>query len=518
MRKSIEMNIMSERMNVLLILTDQQRADHLSCAGNPDLKTPNLDRFASEGIRFTNAYCANPMCMPNRSTIFTGKYPSIHGVRCNGINLNPDIPTFTQSLLDSGYHTCSFGKIHLNWYGTPWSRKHFSYEMLIPFIYTPKDKQKPLPKPYYGLDEVELTVGHGDAVGGHYLDWIEEKAPEYLKLIKTRATKLFDQILFESPIPEDLYQTSYITEKMISFLERYSEGKYGDKPFFVHCSFPDPHHPVCPPGKYQEMYNPDNIEISSTLNEIEKLYNHEVLKNYVNIYPRTRLRETNEEEVRKFQAYTYGALSLIDRGVGQILAALNSLGLEKNTMVIFSSDHADLMGDHGLLLKGPAHFQGLIKVPFIWKVPGMTKAGAITDSLVSSIDIPITILNLLNVKSKLQPTGMQGYDITPILKEPSVKIRDHCIIEEDEDAHKSTKQKIYRNLRVRTMVIEDYRITFYQGWEGIGDLFDLKNDPHEQNNLWHDKNFREVRDKLMYKMFHEILDLQDQFPKKQAQA
>ena len=512
------MNIMSERMNVLLILTDQQRADHLSCAGNPDLKTPNLDRFASEGIRFTNAYCANPMCMPNRSTIFTGKYPSIHGVRCNGINLNPDIPTFTQSLLDSGYHTCSFGKIHLNWYGTPWNRKHFSYEMLIPFIYTPKNKQKLLPKPYYGLDEVELTVGHGDAVGGHYLDWIEEKAPEYLKLIKTRATKLFDQILFESPIPEDLYQTSYITEKMISFLERYSEGKYGDKPFFVHCSFPDPHHPVCPPGKYQEMYNPDNIEISSTLNEIEKLYNHEVLKNYVNIYPRTRLRETNEEEVRKFQAYTYGVLSFIDRGVGQILAALNSLGLEKNTMVIFTSDHADLMGDHGLLLKGPAHFQGLIKVPFIWKVPGMTKAGVITDSLVSSIDIPITILNLLNVKSKLQPTGMQGYDITPILKEPSVKIRDHCIIEEDEDAHKTTKQKIYGNLRVRTMVIEDYRITFYQGWEGIGDLFDLKNDPHEQNNLWHDKNFREVRDKLMYKMFHEILDLQDQFPKKQAQA
>ena len=86
-------------MNVLFIITDQQRADHLSCAGNPDLKTPNLDRFASESVRFTNAYCTNPMCMPNRSTIFTGKYPSIHGVRCNGINLNPEIPTFPESLL-----------------------------------------------------------------------------------------------------------------------------------------------------------------------------------------------------------------------------------------------------------------------------------------------------------------------------------------------------------------------------------------------------------------------------------
>ena len=168
-----------------------------------------------------------------------------------------------------------------------------------------------MPKPYYGLDEIKLTSGHGDAVGGDYLNWIEEKAPEYLELIKDRATKLFDYIMLESPLPEDLYQTSYITEETISFLERYSEGKYGNNPFFVHCSFPDPHHPVCPPGRYQEMYNPDKIEISSTLKEIDRLYEHEVLKNYVNIYPRNRLRETNEEEVRKFQAYTYGVLSLI---------------------------------------------------------------------------------------------------------------------------------------------------------------------------------------------------------------
>ncbi|MHA1525974.1 MAG: sulfatase family protein [Promethearchaeota archaeon] len=509
---------MSEKMNVLFIITDQQRADHLSCAGNPDLKTPNLDRFASESVRFTNAYCTNPMSMPNRSTIFTGKYPSIHGVRCNGINLNPEIPTFPESLLKSGYHTSSFGKIHLNWYGTPWSRKSFSYEMLIPFIYTPKEKQRPLPKPYYGLDEVKLTSGHGDAVGGQYLDWIEEKAPDYLELIKSRATKLYDHILIESPIPEEFYQTTYIAEETISFLERFSEGKYGDRPFFVHCSFPDPHHPVCPPGRYQDMYDPNKIEISSTLNEIDKLYQHEVLKNYVNIYPRNRLRETNEEEVRKFQAYTYGVLSLIDHSVGQILGALNSLGLEKNTMVIFTSDHADLMGDHGMLFKGPAHYQGLVKVPFIWKVPGLTKAGVISDSLVSSIDIPSTILNLLNIKEKFQPPGMQGIDITPILKDPSVKVRDHCIIEEDEDARKTTKQEQYKDIRVRTMITEDYRITIYQGYGNTGDLYDLKKDPNELANLWNDNNYKEIRDNLIYKMFQEILNLQDRFPKKQAQA
>ncbi len=222
--------------------------------------------------------------------------------------------------------------------------------------------------------------------------------------------------------------------------------------------------------------------------------------------------------MRKFQAYTYGLLSLIDHSVGQILGALNSLGLEKNTMVIFTSDHADLMGDHGMLFKGPAHYQGLVKVPFIWKVPGMTKAGVISDSLVSSIDIPSTILNLLNIKEKFQPPGMQGIDITPILQDPSVKIRDHCIIEEDEDARKATKRDQYRNIRVRTMITEDYRITIYQGYGNTGDLYDLKKDPNELANLWNDNNYKEIKDNLIYKMFHEILNLQDRFPKKQAQA
>jgi len=511
------MNILSEKMNVLFIITDAQRADHLGCYGNPVLKTPNIDGLASEGVRFTNYYCANPFCMPNRATIFTGKYPSIHGVRCNGINLNPDIPVFTQSLQKAGYHTCSMGKIHLNWYGTPWSRRYYSHEQLIVSIYTPKEKRKPLPKPYYGFDEHEIVIGHGDAVGGDYLDWIEERAPDYLDLIKNRATKLFDKILNDSPIPEDIYQTNYVTQRTTSFLERYSEGDYGDNPFFLHCSFPDPHHPVCPPGKYRDMYKPEDMPISPTLNEFDKLLSHKVLKNYVDIYRASRLRSTDEEELRKFQAYTYGILSLLDHGVGKILAALNSLGLEKNTMVIFTSDHGDLMGDHGMLLKGPAHYQGLIKIPLIWKVPGLTKPG-ITNSIANTVDIPSTILKLLNIKEKIQPPGMQGYDLTPILKDPNAKVRDHCIIEEDEDAHKALRKEQYKDIRVRTMITEDYRITIYQGYGNTGDLFDLKNDPYEQHNLWYDEHYKGIRDKLMYKLMHEILNLQDRFPKKQAQA
>lgn len=115
-----------------------------------------MDQLASKGIRFTNAYCANPFCMPNRSTIFTGKYPSIHGVRSNGINLNPKIPTFIESIRDSGYNTSAIGKIHLNWYGNPYSRKHKSTEMLIPFLYKEEDEKIEISN-YYGFEEVHLT-------------------------------------------------------------------------------------------------------------------------------------------------------------------------------------------------------------------------------------------------------------------------------------------------------------------------------------------------------------------------
>jgi len=506
---------MSEKMNVLFIITDQQRADHLGCAGNPDLKTPNLDRLAAEGTRFTNAYVANPICMPNRSTIFTGKYPSIHGTRFNGINLNPQIQTFPQALLNNGYHTCSIGKLHLNFYGGPIKRKYKSAESMITFFYNDKDKRPPFPKPYYGLDEVYLTIGHGDGISGHYLDWLEEKSPECFKFLKQRGIILYDDVFFDTPLPEEFYQTSYVTDKTITFLKEHSEGSHGGKPFFLHCSFPDPHHPVTPPGKYREMYNPNTIKLPSTMNDIKNLYDHEVLGTFIDVYRTNFLRVPTPEEFRKFLAYTYGTISMIDDGVGKILAALKSYGLERNTMVIFTSDHGDFMGDHGVMLKGIAHYQGVIKIPFIWKVPGLTKPGTITNSLASSIDLPTTILNLLDIKSKHHPPGMQGYDLTPILSNPENKVRDHCIIEEDE-GFEAIPAKLPQ-YRARTMIKDDYRITIYHGHERFGDLFDLKNDPNELNNLWNDPNSKEIRDKLLIKLLHEIINI-DEHTERHARA
>jgi len=494
-------------MNVLFIITDQQRADHLGCYGNKTLKTPNLDKLSNESIRFSNAFCANPMCMPNRATLLTGLYPNMHGVRSNGINLPENIPTITDTLRNRGWYTKAIGKLHFQFFFPPYKRSSKSWEMISPWN-RPKSALKMKERfksPYYGFEDVELTLGHGDLMSGHYLDWLEKRSPEHVLEIKKRFTKFFDNLLYETSLPEEYYPTTYIEERTIKFLENYSSGDYGENPFFLHCSIPDPHHPVCPPGKYYDMYNPNDIDLPESFEDKENLYNHHLLGQYIKnpIFRGATLRDSSEEEIRKFIALTYGSLSLIDKTVGEILASLERLGLADNTMVIYTSDHGDLSGDHGLLLKGPCPFSGILNVPLLWKVPGLTR-GETSNSLISSIDIPPTILKMLKIRERHHPPDMQGFDFSEVLENPNTEIRDSCFIEEDEEI-KDLK------FRLRHIVTEEYKLTIYEGSKK-GDLFNRKTDPNELNNLWEEKE--EIRNELIFKLLRENLIAQSRYPKR----
>jgi arylsulfatase A-like enzyme len=500
---------MSKKMNVLFIITDQQRADHLGCYGNASLHTPNIDRIAEEGVRFTNAYCTNPMCMPNRATLLTGLYPNAHGVRSNGINLPENIPTIIETLRERGWYTKSIGKTHLQFNFPPYKRSSESAEMISEWIRpaTVEKKKKRFEKPYYGFEDVELTLGHGDLVAGHYLDWLEERSPEHMIEIKKRFTHFFENLMYETSLPEELYPTNYIKERTINFLENYKRGIYGDKPFFLHCSFPDPHHPVCPPGKYYEMFDQAGIELPPSFNDKDNLYDHNFLGNYLKnpIFRGALLRESSEEEVKRFLALTYGSISMIDHSVGEILATLSKLDLDNNTMIIYTSDHGDLAGDHGLLLKGPSPYKGILNVPLVWKVPGLTQK-AQTDSLISSIDIPVTILNLLEIRERHHPPDMQGCDASEILQDPIKKVRECCLIEEDEEVKNL-------QIRLRHLITEKYKLTVYEGFDQ-GDLYDIQADPHELNNLWNTE--KEIRKDLVYKLLQENLNAQARYPKRES--
>jgi len=224
------------------------------------------------------------------------------------------------------------------------------------------------------------------------------------------------------------------------------------------------------------------------------------------------LRVTNEKEAKDFTAATYGSVAMIDNSIGQILSTLEKLNLADNTMVIYTSDHGDLMGDHGMILKGPCPYNGILNVPFIWRVPGVTKPG-ITDSLASSIDISKTILNLLNIPKEAQPPDIQGKDLTPILTDPLEKVRDFCLVEHDEEI-----EMLKVKTRLRHFITKDYKLTVYNRLPGYGDLFDRKNDPYELNNLWYDEDHQQIRHELMEQLFHANLDAQSRYPKREAMS
>jgi arylsulfatase A-like enzyme len=507
------MSKIREQMNVLFIMTDQQRADHMSCSGNSILRTPNLDKLASEGVRFTNAFCTNPYCMPNRATLLTGLYPNVHGVRSNGMRLSEDIPTITKTLVKNGWRTAAFGKLHHQFNTLPFRTEYKSTESFRDWVFPP-DKSYPVrenfPIPYYGYQEVETVIGHGACLTGHYLDWLEERAPHLAENMRNRWKDLnnFFSVFCEHEIPTELYSTAYVEERTIAFLERHAKGEYGNNPFYIHCSFPDPHQSVFPPGKYRNMYNPEDIKLPINFENIKNLRNHKFLAPYLNVMPGAILRETTEEEAKKFIAFTYGTIALLDHSIGKILASLDKLGYSDNTIVIFTSDHGDFMGEHGLLFKGPAPFNGVLQVPLITKVPGLTKS-AVSNSLISSIDLPKTILNLLHINERKHPPDMQGYNMTSVLENPKEKIRDCCLIEHDDEVG-------IIKARVRHLVTEDFKLSVYEGISDFADIYDRKNDPHELHNLWYENDFKEKRFELVNKLLQENLKAQTKYPKRLA--
>ncbi|MBD3339856.1 MAG: sulfatase-like hydrolase/transferase [Candidatus Lokiarchaeota archaeon] len=513
---------MSGKPNFLFIITDQQRKDHLSCYNeNSILKTPHIDSIAKEGIKFTRFYCNNPICMPNRSTIFTGKYPSVHRVTTNGRNLPQGTQTFTEILNNSGdYHTASFGKIHLNYFGQNYRGKFDSPKISNEFV-LPKDYKKiPNYTPYFGLEESKIISGHGTLLGHpDYFEWMKKKlkTDEELQIklgikpeasekdIEKKIRRLFHIKVKESfielqvwkhKLPEELYSTTFVKDNVIKFLDRFSNGNYDKNRFFTICSFPDPHAPFTPPGKYYNMFNPEDVELPDTFDNdhkshpdfIQEHYQHSKKTEGTNDKDFPSAKDLSAEEAKRVIAASYGMEKMIDDAVGEILKALEDLGLRENTIVIYTTDHGELGGEHRLFFKGPFLYQPLINIPFIISVPGGIR-NKISDSLASSIDIPETILELAGFEI---PRYMQGKSLLPILEKPDEKIKKSILIEMDDN---------YNDQKTRTIVTQNWRLTFYKDF---GELYNLKKDPKELNNLWDENKYQEIKLELILKLLRKI--------------
>jgi len=530
---------MTGKTSFLFIVTDQQRGDHLGCAGNPLLRTPHLDAVAAAGWRFRRFHAASPVCMPNRASIMTGRMPSLHGVRDNGTPLSTQTTTFVELLRAAGWSTALIGKSHLqNYLGAPPLHPRAVPAGLVPppsglmeavhhvrtgpaydMETTQRWRDEPdhdVTTPFYGFDFTRICTRHADAVQGHYARWLLAQMPDGEALRDPR--RAIPDPRYVAPqarrtrLPESLYPTSYIAGETIAWLERHAARESGE-PFFLQCSFTDPHHPFTPPGRYWDMYDPADVVLPLSFHAVHDQIPllgmiHDELRHGSPDRSFQRPYAVNEREARESIALTYGMLSMIDDCVGRILSRLADLGLAKDTVVVFTSDHGDWMGDHGLMLKGPIHYGGLVRVPFLWRDPAAPTTGAVSDAIASSIDIASTVLT----RAGLAPyTGLQGCDLGLAMRGLDLG-RDAVMIEQETNAaYLGCDPGVPDPLLVRTMISQRWRLSLWRSF-AWGELYDLQDDPHELRNLWNAPEAAALKARLMEQMARTLVDLQDRSP------
>lgn len=517
---------MTKRPNFLFIITDQHRADHLGCGGNNVVRTPNIDGIAAKGTMWDRFYVANPICMPNRASIMTGRMSSAHGARHNGIPLSKDHTTFVELLRDAGYRTGLIGKSHLQSFsGLTATNKFEPAESLhtpSPHLrdaiknnrHTPDYDLEVAPKwdrplaerikgDFYGFEHVEVVADHADQACGDYLLWAREQRADFDQLVGPDNALPDNRIkapqAWRTAVPEELYSTTWIADRSQAWL---TERADGDEPFFLQMSFPDPHHPFTPPGHYWDMYDPTEIDLPDTFNKGDLppiCAMREALEQGTDPRDNQNPFAVTEDEARSIIALTYGMITMIDDAIGRVLRQLDDLGLAEDTVVIFTSDHGDYMGDHGLMLKLLLHYQSIIRVPFIWRDPKAPTQGQVDPGLASSIDLAPTIL----ARAGIQPyNGIQGRDLH------STPPPEAVIVEEDSQR---LMTGFDRPQRVRTIVTDQYRMSLREG-EDWNELYDLATDPGETDNLYEQPSGQTARRALSEIMLRRMISLQDRSP------
>ena len=516
---------MTDRPNFLYFITDQHRADWLGCAGHPVVKTPNIDAIAAQGTRISDFHVATPICSPNRASLMTGRMPSLHGLRHNGCLLPETANTFADVLRVSGYETASIGKSHIQPFtgqppmhpkdpeGLPprpieeaWHDRTEDYGKESPDRYT--GDHYDFPTPYYGFTHVDMMTSHGDRCGGHYKQW-------FLK--QPGAAELWDDAnelphnyscpqSYRTPVPEEMYPTAWVADRAIDYV---TDKAGGENPFFAWVSFPDPHHPFNPPGKYWDMYSPDQFDADlpyeahknppPILQWLEQQF-HDKGKAAT---PQTAQR-VSDQAIREAKALTAGMITMIDDQIGRVIEALKASGQYDNTVIVFNTDHGDYLGDFGLLLKGAVQTAGITQVPMIWSDPADRKA-QVVDTMASTIDIAATILDRVGVTPY---RGMQGRSFLPTIQ-TGAPHRDHVMIEYNDGAAKFGSAV---PARVRTLRSSDWRFTLYKG-EDWGELYDLQADPRETHNLWESADHQGVKGELALQLAHELTAQMDESPR-----
>ena len=461
------------RPNIILVMTDDQQHGQMSCAGHSLLNTPSMDRLATEGARFSNAYCTNSLCAPSRASVLTGCYSHVHGIRGNSEKadaveaLDPNLPTFPQLLRDAGYHTGLVGKWHL--------------------------RQQPR-----GFDEWKILPGQGV-----YFD------PEFS--------------IDGNPSAESGYATDITTDFALDFLRR-----TGNKPFCLLYQHKAPHRPVTPAPRHARMFEDvdwpkppsydDDYATRRVAAEAEDMrFEVSLAGDYPDLPAGLSPEGRREWIFQRFVKDHHRAVYGVDENLGLVLDYLDSAGLAEDTLVLYTTDNGYFLGEHGWYDKR-FMYEPALRIPLLVRYPRLIGPGLVPDRPALNVDIAPTLLDFAGIRV---PGEMQGRSLRPLLEgDPPDNWRESILysyyenswafreMARDQMTDPSfqfwTPHRVGPHRGVRT---DRYKLIEYYGEEDYWELFDLREDPHELQNLYGEPGHGQ----LIGELRAELLRLREQY-------
>lgn len=478
-----------ERPNVLWICTDEQRYDTLGCCGNPFVHTPNLDRLAQEGVLFESCYCQSPICSPSRASFLTGRYPRTTRCRQNGQAIPADELLITRILAEAGYLCGLSGKLHLS----P------CHPAVCPAL------ERRIDDGY-----AEFHWSHHPDAGywptNEYVQWLEQKG------MRHGRAPFRGSPYVHAGMPAELHQTTWCAEKAIEFIEAHAQDR---RPWLSSVNTFAPHHPFDPPAEYLERYldRLDDLPLPNyAAGELEnkppfQKADHRAAYNEPGNCP---FDDMTPEDHRLVRAAYWATVDLIDAQVGRVLNALERTGQRRRTIVIFMSDHGEMLGDHGIYLKGPYFYEPLIRVPLLISWPGKIEHGRRYRALVELTDLAPTLLDALRLP---MPPGMQGRSFWDMItrQSPADSHREDVYCEYYNALATHTNPTAQATM-VRT---ERYKLAAVHGMDA-GELYDLRDDPGETHNLWHSPVHEKTKTAMLKRLCDRMAWTVDPLPLREA--
>ena len=443
------------RWNLLIITNDQHRADCLGAMGNPVIKTPHVDKLASEGVLFERHFVQCPQCVPSRSAMHTGRYPHVNRTPTNLYRLPDSEQTLAGMLGRNGYLTATAGE--------------------LPFA------------PTKFLGGFQRVV----AANAEYDKFLEARGWRGPNVTEARRKLLAEhearsQAQFQaSPVPwaAELDESAFWAGKAIQFIT-----ENATRPFFLHVNFRRPHHPFDPPAPFDRLYEGARFP-ESHKRDGEMANKPPAQQKAVESSVGFDLRKMTPRDLDRIKAYYYGMITENDRYIGDILGVLKTLNIEDRTLVVFNADHGEMLGDHSLLFKGGYFYDEVVQVPLILKAPGKLPAGRRVAPLIETVDLMPTLLELLGVEA---PAGIQGRSLLPV-------------IDGREKRNRVAHSEFPGAKMIRTA---DWKLVHYLH-APFGELYNLRDDPQELYNRWDDPAASKARHEMEQMLADWLIDSQD---------